>query len=110
MDGIGAAEEGVTLLMVTQDRDPSRAAQACRTLRTALRRSVTQGQARGVEMSCHPKLARRLKIGIWFCDPHSPFFRADRTKAPPAFRASSCPRRPISASSTGATSTTSPGS
>ena len=23
-------------------------------------------------MACHPELARRLKIGIWFCDPHAP--------------------------------------
>ena len=21
-------------------------------------------------MACHPELARRLKIDIWFCDPH----------------------------------------
>jgi IS30 family transposase len=23
-------------------------------------------------MACHPELARRLKIDIWFCDPHAP--------------------------------------
>jgi IS30 family transposase len=27
---------------------------------------------RGSEMACHPELARRLKIDIWFCDPHAP--------------------------------------
>jgi IS30 family transposase len=26
---------------------------------------------RGSEMACHPELARRLKIDIWFCDPHA---------------------------------------
>ncbi len=26
-------------------------------------------------MACHPELARRLKIDIWFCDPHSPWQR-----------------------------------
>jgi len=26
---------------------------------------------RGSGMACHPELARRLKIGIWFCDPHT---------------------------------------
>ena len=24
------------------------------------------------EMACHTELARRLKIDIWFCDPHAP--------------------------------------
>ena len=39
----------------------------------ALRRSMTYG--RGSEMVCHPELARRLKIDIWFCDPHAPLPR-----------------------------------
>ena len=26
----------------------------------------------GSAMACHPDLARRLKIDIWFCDPHAP--------------------------------------
>ncbi len=34
----------------------------------ALRKSMTYD--RGSEMACHPELARRLKIDIWFCDPH----------------------------------------
>ncbi len=38
-----------------------------------LRRSLTYD--RGVEMACHPELARRLKIDIWFCDPHAPWQR-----------------------------------
>ena len=43
--------------------------------------SLTPGQTRGrlydrgVEMACHPELARRLKIDIWFCDPHAPWQR-----------------------------------
>jgi len=34
-----------------------------------MRRSMTYD--RGSGMACHPELARRLKIGIWFCDPHT---------------------------------------
>jgi len=37
-------------------------------LPVALRKSMTCD--RGSEMACHPELARRLKIDIWFCDPH----------------------------------------
>ncbi|MFT7596402.1 MAG: IS30 family transposase [Paracoccaceae bacterium] len=29
----------------------------------------------GQGMACHPELARRLKIDIWFCDPHAPWQR-----------------------------------
>jgi len=39
----------------------------------ALRKSMTYD--RGSERACHPELARRLKIDIWFCDPHSPWQR-----------------------------------
>ena len=39
-------------------------------LPAALRRSMTYD--RGSEMACHPELVRRLKIDIWFCDPHAP--------------------------------------
>lgn len=39
----------------------------------ALRKSMTYD--RGLEMACHPELARRLKIDIWFCDPHTPWQR-----------------------------------
>jgi len=38
-----------------------------------MRKSMTYD--RGSEMSCHPELARRLKIDIWFCDPHAPWQR-----------------------------------
>jgi IS30 family transposase len=38
-----------------------------------LRRSMTYD--RGSEMACHLELARRLKIDIWFCDPHAPWQR-----------------------------------
>ena len=38
-----------------------------------LRKSMTYD--RGLEMACHPELARRLKIDIWFCDPHAPWQR-----------------------------------
>jgi IS30 family transposase len=42
-------------------------------LPAALRRSMTYD--RGSEMACHPELVRRLKIDIWFCDPHAPWQR-----------------------------------
>ena len=38
-----------------------------------MRRSMTYD--RGSEMACHPELARRLKIDIWFRDPHAPWQR-----------------------------------
>jgi len=38
-------------------------------LPAVLRRRVTYDCGR--EMACHPELARRLKIDIWFCDPHA---------------------------------------
>ena len=38
-------------------------------LPAALRKSMTCD--RGSERACHPELARRLKIDIWFCDPHA---------------------------------------
>jgi IS30 family transposase len=37
------------------------------------RKSLTYD--RGLEMARHPELARRLKIDIWFCDPHAPWQR-----------------------------------
>ena len=37
------------------------------------RKSLTYD--RGLEMACHPELARRLRIDIWFCDPHAPWQR-----------------------------------
>jgi hypothetical protein len=42
-------------------------------LPVALRQSMTCD--RGSEMACRPKLVRRLKINIWFCDPHAPLQR-----------------------------------
>ena len=42
-------------------------------LPAAVRKSMTYD--RGSEMACHPELARRLKIDIWFCDPHAPWQR-----------------------------------
>ena len=44
-----------------------------RRLTAAVRNSMTYD--RGSEMACHPELARRLKIDIWFCDPHAPWQR-----------------------------------
>lgn len=61
MDGNGAAAalEGFTRQM--------------KRLPAFLRRSLTYD--RGMEMAYHPELARRLKIDIWFCDPHAPWQR-----------------------------------
>jgi IS30 family transposase len=42
-------------------------------LPAALRKSMTYD--RGSEMACHPELARRLQIDIWFCDSHAPWQR-----------------------------------
>jgi IS30 family transposase len=42
-------------------------------LPSSLRKSMTYD--RGLEMACHPELARRLNIDIWFCDPHAPWQR-----------------------------------
>ena len=42
-------------------------------LPAALRKSMTYD--RGSELACHPELARRLKIDIWFADPHAPWQR-----------------------------------
>jgi IS30 family transposase len=42
-------------------------------LPTALRKSMTYNS--GSKMTCHPELARHLKIDIWFCDPHAPWQR-----------------------------------
>jgi len=42
-------------------------------LPAALRKSMTYD--RGSETACHPELARRLKIDIWFCNPHAPWQR-----------------------------------
>ena len=42
-------------------------------LPASVRKSMTYD--RGSEMACHPELARRLKIDIWFCDPHAPWQR-----------------------------------
>lgn len=38
-----------------------------------LRASLTYD--RGSEMACHRELSRRLKLDIWFCDPHAPWQR-----------------------------------
>jgi IS30 family transposase len=42
-------------------------------LPVALRKSMTYDS--GSEIARHPELARRLKIDIWFCDPHAPWQR-----------------------------------
>nr|WP_083903065.1 IS30 family transposase [Octadecabacter antarcticus] len=55
-------------------------------LPVALRRSMTYDRGSdplmvceqttaGQWMACHPELSRRLKIDIWFCDPHTPWQR-----------------------------------
>jgi len=45
---------------------------ACR-VAAVLRRTMTYD--RGSAMACHQALERRLKIDIWFCDPHAPWQR-----------------------------------
>jgi IS30 family transposase len=36
---------------------------------------VCEQTTAGQWMACHPELARRLRINIWFCDPHAPWQR-----------------------------------
>lgn len=38
-----------------------------------LRQSLTYD--RGSEMACHADLSKRLKLDVWFCDPHAPWQR-----------------------------------
>ena len=52
-------------------------------------KSLTYDQ--GKEMARHEELARRLKIKVYFCDPHSPWQRPT-TKTPTASSANICPR------------------
>ena len=61
-------------------------------LPAALRRSMTYD--RGSEMACHPELARRLKIDIWFCDPHAPWQRGSNENTNSLLR-QSFPKAPI---------------
>jgi IS30 family transposase len=61
-------------------------------------------------MACHPELARRLKIDIWFCDPHAPWQRGSDENTNGLPRASSCPIGLTCASPASVISTTSPGS
>ena len=40
-------------------------------LSVALRKSMNHDSESGI--ACHPELVRRLRIDIWFCDPHAPW-------------------------------------
>lgn len=44
-----------------------------KTLPAFLRESLTYDN--GSEMACHADLSRRLRMDIWFCDPHAPWQR-----------------------------------
>jgi IS30 family transposase len=44
-----------------------------------IRESMTYDQ--GKEMSCHEKLSDRIKLNIYFCDPHSPWQRGSNENA-----------------------------
>ncbi len=46
---------------------------------TVIRESMTYD--RGKEMACHVELAERLKLDIYFCDPHSPWQRGSNENA-----------------------------
>lgn len=45
----------------------------CVPLPTGLRTTLTYDQ--GKEMACHPELANRLNLRVFFADPHSPWQR-----------------------------------
>lgn len=46
---------------------------------TVIRESMTYDQ--GKEMACHEDLSERLKLNIYFCDPHSPWQRGSNENA-----------------------------
>lgn len=50
-----------------------------RTIPASLRKTLTYDQ--GTEMALHETLAKRLKMSIFFCDPHSPWQRAANENA-----------------------------
>ena len=50
-----------------------------RTVPASLRKTLTYDQ--GTEMALHETLAKRLKMDIFFCDPHSPWQRAANENA-----------------------------
>ena len=50
-----------------------------RTVPASLRKTLTYDQ--GTEMALHQTLAKRLKMSIFFCDPHSPWQRAANENA-----------------------------
>jgi len=50
-----------------------------RTVPTSLRKTLTYDQ--GTEMSKHQDLAKRLRMDIYFCDPHSPWQRGSNENA-----------------------------
>jgi len=61
-----AARNGAEAVLDSFTRQMKRLPAAPRKSMTCDRRS---------ERACHPELARRLKIDIWFCDPHVPWQR-----------------------------------
>lgn len=50
-----------------------------RTVPESLRKTLTYDQ--GTEMALHQTLAKRLRMGIFFCDPHSPWQRGSNENA-----------------------------
>jgi len=77
---VGTAVEHKTLYLIlskmrgcTSEAALERFSRQMKRLPAVLRKSMTYD--RGSEMACHPELARRLKIDIWFCDPHAPWQR-----------------------------------
>lgn len=67
MDGCGA-DAALKALTLHLGRIPA-----------ALRKTLTYDQ--GKEMACHEELSRRLKLNIYFCDPHSPWQRGSNENA-----------------------------
>jgi transposase, IS30 family len=53
--------------------------QRLRRVPSSLRKTMTYDQ--GTEMALHETLARRLRMNIYFCDPHSPWQRGSNENA-----------------------------
>ncbi len=86
LSSVGTMVERVSRFVMLAQMDNSGADAALagfsrrlRTVPTSLRKTLTYDQ--GTEMSKHQDLAKRLRMDIYFCDPHSPWQRGSNENA-----------------------------